>query len=208
MLFKPDKKNIRIRLIKLEFQNYCEASRIRQESLIAEITEGVKQQFLLEITQLKDENREKTNKINGLTSNLHALNDTIDNKYNARLNEMRVFYEEKITNLQLKNDLLHKEYQNKINSQITRTQNSTIKGQDGEEFLYLQLNLLFPSAEIEDTHKIASRGDFILHDEDVIMMIENKNYNVSLYGLKKLPIPLPKSKKEIYLLFIQLCYSC
>ena len=37
--------------------------------------------------------------------------------------------------------------------------------------------MLFPKAEIEDTHKVPGRGDFILREEDFVMMIETKNYS-------------------------------
>jgi len=61
--------------------------------------------------------------------------------------------------------------------QLTISQNSTLKGQQGEEFTFKQLNLLFPSSEILDTHSETGRGDFIVRKDNIVMMVENKNYS-------------------------------
>ena len=63
---------------------------------------------------------------------------------------------------------------------LIRTQNSTIKGQDGEDFTFHQLNMLFPKAEIEDTHKQTARCDFIMCENDFKMMLEIKNYKTNV----------------------------
>ena len=65
---------------------------------------------------------------------------------------------------------------NKYESTFLHTQNSTILGQDGEDFTLQKLTLLFPSSEIEDCHNESGMGDFILHNGDFHMMIETKNY--------------------------------
>ena len=37
--------------------------------------------------------------------------------------------------------------------------------------------MMFPSADIEDTHNIPHRGDFIMRLNEITMMIETKNYS-------------------------------
>ena len=64
----------------------------------------------------------------------------------------------------------------KYEGTFVHTQNSTILGQDGENFTYCELNKSFPSAEIEDCRKQSGRGDFIMTDGDFVMMVECKNY--------------------------------
>ena len=59
---------------------------------------------------------------------------------------------------------------------IKRKSNSTIKGQDGENFLYFELNSRFPSAEVIDTHKETGRGDFIMKENGLSILVEAKNY--------------------------------
>lgn len=82
-----------------------------------------------------------------------------------RENEVREQYEE----------LLATE-RKKYEGTFVHTQNSTILGQDGENYTFCELNKAFPSAEIEDCRKQSGRGDFIMTDGDFIMMIECKNY--------------------------------
>ena len=53
---------------------------------------------------------------------------------------------------------------------------STEKGKHGELFVQGELNKLFPSAEVEDTHAEPHRGDFIVNHEGLTMMVESKNY--------------------------------
>lgn len=53
---------------------------------------------------------------------------------------------------------------------------STEKGKHGEMFVLGELNKLFPSAEVEDTHAEPHRGDFIVNHEGLTMMVESKNY--------------------------------
>tara|TARA_B100001057_G_scaffold450889_1_gene493361 strand:+ start:1732 stop:2784 length:1053 start_codon:yes stop_codon:yes gene_type:complete len=80
-------------------------------------------------------------------------------------------------------DALRKEYEAKLDELRRRLEEaqgqqlcSTKKGNQGEEHVLAQLNIMFPQAEIEDTHATPGRGDFIVRDEGLVMMVETKNY--------------------------------
>jgi len=72
-------------------------------------------------------------------------------------------------------DLLREEKQLSRNNLI-KNQNSTIKGQAGEDFTVHELNRRFPKAEFEDTRKQKGRGDFVMKEGSLCMLIETKNY--------------------------------
>ena len=55
-------------------------------------------------------------------------------------------------------------------------QNSTIKGQSGEEWVRNELLRQCPTIEIIDTHKEKEKGDFILREANMEGMIEAKAY--------------------------------
>lgn len=131
-----------------DYNAHITISKQRQDSLITEVKQTERARLQSEIEDLRKNN------------------ETLDEKYNTRLNENRDFYENKLNILQ-----------EKYNTAISRGQNSTLKGKEGEEFIQGKLNMLFPQAEIEDTHCIPHRGDFIVREEDFNMMIENKNYS-------------------------------
>jgi len=67
-------------------------------------------------------------------------------------------------------------FRQKYEATFIHTQNSTILGQDGENYTFSELNRNFPSCEIEDCRKKSGRGDFIMTDGDFVMMVETKNY--------------------------------
>ena len=88
-----------------------------------------------------------------------------ENRWEEKLEKQREHYEQKL-----------ERERERTAACILTTQHSTIKGQVGEKFTYQELNCRFPKAEIEDTHKQAGRGDFIMKEEDFTMLIETKNY--------------------------------
>ena len=69
-----------------------------------------------------------------------------------------------------KRDSMRQDYESKLQ----RQQNSSLKGKDGEGMVYSRLNMMFPTADVEDTHTIPHRGDFILRVEGMTVMIETK----------------------------------
>lgn len=80
-------------------------------------------------------------------------------------------------------EALRKEYELKLDELRRRLEEaqgrkicSTKKGNQGEEHVLAQLNIMFPRAEIEDTHATPGRGDFVVRDEGLVMMVETKNY--------------------------------
>ena len=103
----------------------------------------------------------------------NSLFKELDDKYQVRLSEERERSDKLVKSLR---DDLDREKERYL-QQLTISQNSTLKGQQGEEFTFKQLNLLFPSSEIQDTHSETGRGDFIVRKEDIVMMVENKNYS-------------------------------
>ena len=91
---------------------------------------------------------------------------TIEKKGQEKLDQQRVEYEQKL------DEYRHKwETFNKIN------ENSSIKGQEGENWVYNELLRCFPSANIEDHHAKGHKGDFSINEEGRIGMVESKNYN-------------------------------
>lgn len=166
------------------FEELIQKTIQEKKQIISEIKESESFRFNEEISHLKDYNTQLTDKLSKITSELHTIHRDLDDKYTDRLTQKEGFYEKKITELQERIDSERINYEKKIDTEkqkwentLIRTQNSTIKGQDGESYLFNQLNLLFPKAEIEDTHKIPHRGDFIMREKDFIMMVENKNYS-------------------------------
>ena len=130
-----------------------------------------------------DINKKLERKIELIDTIRKNMYEEVTNKINEketqwlhRLDETRTHYE----------NLLFLE-RNKTEAQFLRNQNSTIKGQDGEDFTLHELNRLFPTAEIEDTHKQPNRGDFIIKMNNFQFIIENKNYtkNVPKYEINK-----------------------
>lgn len=103
----------------------------------------------------------------------NSLFKELDDKYQIRLSEERERSDKLVKSLR---DDLDREKERYM-QQLTISQNSTLKGQQGEEFTFKQLNLLFPSSEIQDTHSESGRGDFIVRKDDIVMMVENKNYS-------------------------------
>jgi len=89
---------------------------------------------------------------------------------------LKEHYERSDETIKRLRDELSKE-KDKYEQQLIISQNSTLKGQQGEEHTFKQLNLLFPSAEVHDTHNEPGRGDFIVKLDDIVFMVENKNYS-------------------------------
>jgi len=187
---------------KLENQKYIETSNERQKNLIRDIKLAEEIRFKTEIEQTEkinaglneklsniherlDEQYEKKlknavsiykeqsicekNRIKELEENFKSIHLELDVKNNQKITDTRNFYENKLSALQ-----------DKYDTAISRGQNSSFKGQDGEDFVHGKLNMLFPKAEIEDTHNEPHRGDFIMRENigklEMIMMIETKNY--------------------------------
>ena len=140
-----------------------------KERIMSNIAETEELKYKNEISKLKETNER-------LFNDLQTLQTTLDDKYASRLSEREKFYEDKLETLQNKYDEQLKTTSDELQKINLRNQNSTLKGQDGENMTFQQLNLLFPKAEIEDTHSTPTRGDFIMREENFTMMIENKNY--------------------------------
>ena len=160
-----------------QLKDYIKFNDENQSCLIDNIKKTEKEIYKSQIEELHNRNEILTKKFTDLLSEMQYLQTNLDNKWETRLDSTRTFYEKKLTDMQ---ELLYKtqkDCETKINNNIIRNQNSTIKGQDGEEYVFTQLNMTFPRAEIEDTHKIPGRGDFILKEEEFTMMIETKNYS-------------------------------
>jgi len=137
-----------------------------QEQIITDAIKTEKQKYHIETQELQ-----KTN--SSLLKQLHELHNDLEEKYNARHKEQQYRYEDKINEVRKEMNIMREDYETKL----ARQQNSTLKGKDGEEFVYGRLNMMFPTSDIEDTHKIPHRGDFVLRENNITMMIETKNYS-------------------------------
>lgn len=155
--------------LKQQLRNITNEHRADKEALAANIRENAYTTFKSEIDSLTKRNNDLQQQLSNLTSSLQQ-------KFDLSLREWREFYEQKLLHQTNELDKVRQSYEEKYNALLGRNQNSTMRGQDGENEVYLMLNNLFPTALIEDTHTCPGRGDFIVNLDDMIMMVENKNY--------------------------------
>jgi len=150
-----------------------ESNRIQYESIIAQLNSNI-DSMRIHTTEREDTIRK-------------TVARELESIYGSQLSDLRIRSDRRID--ELTNDVASSrdKYEQLLVSTNSRAQNSSVKGQDGEDFVFANLNRMFPSAEVEDTHKISERGDFIVKDKDFCMMIENKNYarNVTKSEIEK-----------------------
>jgi hypothetical protein len=94
-----------------------------------------------------------------------------------KLELMRREEEEKRNSLRKNYDALLEKERQKCFDLCKRQENSTLLGQDGENFTYHNLNMLFPKSEVIDTHDTKQCGDFKLVYNNFPLMLEVKNYS-------------------------------
>jgi len=140
------------------------------------IKEHVEVLYRSEVEELKQ-------KLERVEDKLHIKNKENQALYKQAYQEFEKRLTEKEDKWNTKMDTLRSEYEEKLTAEkkekdnyIIRTQNSTLKGQVGEEYMLQELNRRFPKADIEDTHKLKGRGDFVMKENAFGMLIEIKNY--------------------------------
>lgn len=154
----------------------CRSHREQNQLLVKDTRHQVETRFQSELKEaalqmktLKDRLYEKSRENEGLYKSAYREFEeklTVKERHwEERMDKMRASYEEKL-----------QRETSKTEATIVKMQNSTLKGQDGENFTYFELNKRFPKASIEDTRKQTGRGDFIFKDDAFTMLIETKNY--------------------------------
>ena len=167
----------KIRINETQFNDYVHTSKIRQDALAKEIGDNERMRCSSEIQQLRSQNESLTQQIERFHVNMHKLSSDYDDRREKNLCEQRNYYENKISALECRVEEIRKEKDTVIEKFSQYTHNSSVRGRDGEEWVYCQLNMTFPKGDIEDTHTQPGRGDFILRQEGMTMMIEAKNYS-------------------------------
>lgn len=87
-------------------------------------------------------------------------------KHNQKEMEQAEKYSERIA------ELLHKSYESSL-----ANENSSKKGDEGENWLYNECHRQFKSACVEHVGKQAHMGDFTVKEGNIMGMIESKNYS-------------------------------
>lgn len=147
-------------------KNYKVSSEKMQQSVIEGAINLERDRYERQLTSLQNTNAE-------LLSKMNTLHAEVEQRYAERMLVMDKHHQEILTKQYDKQQDIRNEYE----LRLSRQQNSSLKGKDGETLVYEKLNMLFPSADIEDTHTKPHRGDFIVHHDGMVMMIETKNYS-------------------------------
>lgn len=159
------------------FAAYKTKSQIEKQNIVFEIKSEIKEKYE---TMYED-------KIKSLNDEISTLKEKSEAFIQFRIEKQQEFHEkimaEKKEN-EIKTNELRSEYEKKLEmyrlklEEITKkNENSTIKGQIGEDWVFNELLRQFPMAEIRDHHTKGHTGDFSIIEEDMIGMIESKNYN-------------------------------
>lgn len=147
------------------FEEYRNEQTQARSDLAADVASRERARTQSDIARLESANSALEEKSMSLMSQLQTIHDTLEEKYTGR-------HQAALSKQEERYDALRQSYENLL----TRTTNSTQKGKDGEDFVFGQINMLFPKSEIEDTHATPHRGDFIVKDEHITLMVETKNY--------------------------------
>ena len=171
--------SLKTKIVNLETKNknqYNEFRNTIDETVLKE-KEIIKKNLEISFNEKIDELKEK---ISQLEKNKEIL-------HQSTLSQQKNFYDQLLSEKEKANQLIDKvrldcdikieEYRNKLDEFQKVNQNSTLKGQRGEDLMYNMLVEQFPGCQI-DTHtsKESHKGDFSLIDDTHHGMIESKNY--------------------------------
>lgn len=145
----------------------------KMNTLHTEIEERYSKKMLLSDKRYETQLATLQNNNAELLSKMNTLHTDIEQRYAEKILEMGKHHQSIMEKQYEKQQDLRNDYE----LRLSRQQNSSLKGKDGEWVVYERLNMLFPSAVIEDTHTTPHRGDFIVRLKDMVMMIETKNYS-------------------------------
>tara|TARA_A200000113_G_scaffold225284_1_gene245634 strand:+ start:1667 stop:2779 length:1113 start_codon:yes stop_codon:yes gene_type:complete len=148
------------------FDKYKKYATEQQTICIEGAVMGERTKYDMQIKSLTETNSD-------LLSKLNSLQSEVEQRYAQRFETLIANHQKILMDERDKRDSMRQDYESKLQ----RQQNSSLKGKDGEGMVYSRLNMMFPTADVEDTHTIPHRGDFILRVEGMTVMIETKNYS-------------------------------
>ena len=151
---------------KRNFERYKQMSESQQTIYIEE---AINRERQIQKTQLQQLTQTNTD----LLSRMNRLQSEIEEKYLSRFMESSKAHQEILMQQRDREETMRLDYE----TRLSRQQNSSLRGRDGEEAVMEQLTTLFPKADVEDTHTTPHRGDFIMRHDDMTIMIETKNYS-------------------------------
>ena len=161
---------------------------IEHKSEIENIKYDLKEKYKLiystQINEITDKNTMYLEQITNEKNKVWELKDSFHKTLNEKLDIIRKEKDELRNNYQNKMESQRKVYESQLDKEREkylaihkRNENSTLLGQDGEEFTYHTLNRLFPKSEVIDTHTEKESGDFRLIYNNLTLLLEVKNYS-------------------------------
>ena len=186
-----ENKNDIIKKLNKSIENLIEKQtekNIEHKSEIENIKQDLKEKYKIiystQINELTDKNKMYIEQINKEKNIIWDLKDSFHKTLNEKLEFLRKEKDEIRETYQSKLDNQRKVYESQLDKEREkylmihkRNENSTLLGQDGEEFTYHTLNRLFPKSEVIDTHTEKESGDFRLIHNYMTILLEVKNYS-------------------------------
>ena len=190
-----DSKNRIIKDIQREFSE-------KQSNLYKQIEQSVALNYQSQLNFKNETIQKISSELKEAQNNINILNNGHNDMERSRRNELIKEHKNEIQQLRNSYDKKIELLQESIMSIHKINDNSSIKGQIGENKMKQTLTMLFPKNEIEDTHSIPGRGDFIIScKNDKKILIDNKDYNTNVpkkksINLKKIFAIMPTFSAE------------
>lgn len=161
-----DEERRQYEMLEKSFDEYKQFASKQQTKCIEGAVHCERTRYDMQIKKLTETNSDLLSKLNSLQTEIEA-------RYADRIESIVGKNQELLMEERDKREAMRQDYESKLQ----RQQNSSLKGKDGEGMVYARLNMMFPTADVEDSHTIPHRGDFILSIDGMTVMIETKNYS-------------------------------
>lgn len=133
--------------------------------------------YVDKISNLNSKIEQLESKLENEKSKAWSVNESFHQQLTEKMEVLRLKEEEKRGSLRKDYEQLLEKEREKYLTINKRNENSTLLGQDGENFTYHNLNMLFPKCEVVDTHDEKQCGDFKLVYNNLPLLLEVKNYS-------------------------------
>jgi len=141
-----------------------------------QVEEQAKSIYESKIKSMEDKLNDNLQTIENEKESRWKLQEDFHKQLSDKIDLIRKEEEEKRVSLRREYDTLLEKERDKYMEFSKRQENSTLLGQDGENFTYHNLNMLFPKSDVIDTHEQNQCGDFKLVYNNMPILLEVKNY--------------------------------